>query len=120
MATQPRRVSRTEKIRFLTRDALSALFGVIRDRRDRAIFLVAYRHGLRASEVGLLLKTDLDLKRARILVHRVKGSRGGDHPLQPDEAKALKAYLRTRKHDSPALFPSRRGDPISRRTLDWL
>ena len=41
--------------------------------------------------------------------------------MQPDEAKALWAYLRRRPSPpSLVLFPSNRGDPIARRTLDWL
>ncbi len=91
-----------------------------RTKRNKAIFLVAYRHGLRASEVGLLRTSDLDFKKLRIMLHRLKGSYSGEHPLQQDEAKAIKAYLRERDHESPILFTSNRGDPISRRTLDWL
>ena len=85
------------------------------------MFLLAYRHGLRASEVGLLRAEDLDLKTLRLMVHRLKGSHSGAHPLQPDEAKAVRAWLRARPQPpSPVLFPSNRGDPIARRTLDWL
>lgn len=41
--------------------------------------------------------------------------------MQPDETKALRAYLRKRSSPpSPILFPSNRGAPIARRTLDWL
>jgi type 1 fimbriae regulatory protein FimB/type 1 fimbriae regulatory protein FimE len=54
------------------------------------------------------------------MVHRLKGSHSGAHPLQADEAKALRALLRERETPSPILFPSRRGNPIARRTLDWL
>jgi len=53
---------RIETIRFLTLDEVKRLFSVIGDKRDKAMFLVAYRHGLRASEVGLLQKNDIDLK----------------------------------------------------------
>ena len=118
--TNQRHRPRTETIKFLTFDETKRLFSVIKDRRDRALFLVGYRHGLRASEIGLLRTSDLDLKRLRIMVHRVKGSRSGEHLLQPDEAKAVRAYLRTRKKESPILFLSQRGDAIHRRTLDWL
>ena len=77
--------------------------------------------GLRASEVGLLRGDDLDLRALRLTVHRLKGSLSGTHPLQPDEAKAVRAWLRGREQPpSPILFPSNRGDPIARRTLDWL
>ena len=113
--------SESETIRFLTLDETVRLFRAIGPhRRDRALFLIAYRHGLRASEVGLLRVEDIDLKTLRIMVHRLKGSHSGMHPLQADEAKALRALLREREVPSPVLFLSRRGDPIARRTLDWL
>ncbi len=64
------------------------------------------------------------------MVHRLKGSQSGAHPLQPDEAKAVRAWQREREQPGvnpsgislalPVLFPSNRGDPIARRTLDWL
>ena len=118
----PPRSPRTETIRFLTLDELGRLLAATRGSvRDRALFLLAYRHGLRASEVGLLRGDDLDLRTLRLMVHRLKGSHSGTHPLQPDEAKALRAWLRAREQPpSPILFPSNRGDPIARRTLDWL
>jgi type 1 fimbriae regulatory protein FimB/type 1 fimbriae regulatory protein FimE len=120
MTAPSRSPSRTRTIRFLTPEELKTFLGVIRDKRDRAIFLVGYRHGLRASEMGLLRTSDLDLKGLRLMVHRLKGSHSGEHPLQPDEVRVLKAYLRARAAKSPVLFPSRRHTPISRRTLDWL
>ena len=93
---------------------------VIDSKRDYALFLLAYRHGLRASEVGLLRREDLDLKQYRIRIHRLKNSLAGLHPLQPDEVKALKAYLKQRQSTAPSLFLSRRNEPISRRMLDVL
>lgn len=107
---------RTETIKFLTLDETKRLFSRISDKRDKALFLTAYRHGLRASEVGLLRVEDLDLKRLKIMLHRLKGSLSGEHPLQPDEARALKA----RGTDSPVLFASARSLPISRQMLDVL
>jgi integrase len=114
------RNSKLETIKFLTLDELSRLLGVISDKRDKAIFLVAYRHGLRASEVGLLNVQDLDFQKQRIMIHRLKGSLSGIHPLQPDEARILKSYLKTRGSHSPTLFVSNRNLPISRKTLDVL
>ncbi len=73
------------------------------------MFLLACRHGLRASEVGLLRAEDLDLKTLRLMVHRLKGSHSGAHPLQPDEAKAVRAWLlwanRLTARDRHALTP---------------
>jgi len=109
-----------QKIHFLTQPELRALFRVITRKRDRALFLVAYRHGLRASEVGMLQIDDLNLAQQRLTIQRLKGSLAGIHPLRADEVTALKAYLRERKSHSPSLFLSQRGTPISRRQLDTL
>lgn len=114
------RARRTDTIKFLTQDETTRLMKAITDKRHRAIFLIAYRHGLRASEVGMLQKSDVNIKQMRIMIHRLKGSLSGEHPMQADEVKAIKAYLRTRDDESPILFTSKRGDPISRRGLDWL
>lgn len=107
-----------DKIHYLTQEELKRLLSVVTNRRDKAIILLAYRHGLRASEVGKLQRSDIDFIRQRIRIHRLKGSLSGEYVLAPETAKVLKAYLRTRKDNSPTLFPSRRGDPISRFTLD--
>ena len=93
---------------------------VIRSKRDKAIFLVAYRHGLRASEIGLLQRVDVDAKQGRIAIHRLKGSISGVYPMQPDVLKAIRSYLRTRADESPYLFVSNRSAPISRYMLHHL
>jgi integrase len=51
---QATRARRSETIKFLTLDETRQLFTAITDKRDKAIFLFAYQHGLRASEIGLL------------------------------------------------------------------
>jgi site-specific recombinase XerD len=107
-------------IHFLTQAELRAFFRVITRKRDRALFLIAYRHGLRASEVGLLHMDDLNFAQQRMTIHRVKRSLPGIYPLRADEVTALKAYLRERQSPSPTLFLSQRGTPISRRQLDTL
>ncbi len=104
-------------ITFLTQEEVQNLFSAIKTKRDRAIFAVAYRHGLRASEVGMLQLTDLDLKAARITINRVKGSMSGTYPLKPDTVKLLRSYIKSRKDTSPYLFISNRVLPIDRRTL---
>src|SRR5687767_14945254 len=112
------RARRSETIKFLTPSELQDLLGAIDDVRDRAIFLVAYRHGLRASEVGLPRLADVDLEGMRLTVHRLEGSHSGVHPPQPDELRALRAYLRTRGSASPYLFLTRVETPVRRRVLD--
>ena len=92
---------------------MKRVLAVIKNKPDRAMFLVAYRHGLRASEIGLLARRDLDLKRGRIIIQRVKGSHA-------DTVKLLRWYLESRRDDIPYVFTSKRGLPIDRRTLWWL
>ncbi len=111
---------RLPKIHVLTHAELRRLFSVITDLRDRAMFLVAYRHGLRASEVALLKTGDLDLDQPKITIRRLGGRTPADHDLQKDESVALRLYLESRNRDSVILFTGSGGRPISRRGLDWL
>jgi integrase len=61
-------------IQFLTQAELRAFFRVITRKRDRALFLIAYRHGLRASEVGLLHLDDLNFAQQRLTIQQVSVS----------------------------------------------
>jgi len=111
---------KTETIQYLTQAELRRLLSVIDSKRDKALFRLAYTYGLRASEVGLLMRDDVDFECLRIRICRVKGSISGEYPLRPEVAQDLKRYLRSRKDHSPILFPSRQGNPISRKTLHKL
>lgn len=113
--SRPRQPNRL--IHVLTQEELQRLFAVMTPKRDRALFRLAYRHGLRASEIGLLGRTDVDLHTGRLTVHRLKGSLSGIYPMQPDTQRLLTAYLRSRTDRSPYLFISNRQLPISRYTL---
>src|SRR6266568_6216187 len=116
--SSPRRDERV--INFLTQEELRQLFKMIHSKRDKAIFLMAYRHGLRASEIGLLQRADVDVKQGRVSIHRLKGSISGVYPMQPDVLKVIRSYLRTRGDESPYLFVSNRNVPISRFMLHHL
>ena len=122
LGTTPKRPVRwtAATINFLMQDEMRRLLDAIDSKRDYAMFLLAYRHGLRASEVGMLHTDDLDLKQYRLRIQRLKRSLAGVHTLRPDEVKALKAYLKERWSNAPALFLSRNHTPISRRRLDEL
>ena len=52
--------SNLKTIKYLTQEEVSRLFSKIQDKRDRAMFNVVYKYGLRASEVGLLKIDDVD------------------------------------------------------------
>ena len=90
------------------------LLAVITGKRDRTLFQLAYHHGLRASEVSLLQRDDIHAKQGRIYIPRVKGSIAKTYPMQPEDVRLVRVYLRTRADDSPYLFISTRGIPLER------
>jgi integrase len=49
--------------------------------RDLAMILIAFRHGMRASEVCGLEMKDVDLKNGEITIRRLKGSLKTTQPL---------------------------------------
>jgi site-specific recombinase XerD len=69
--------------------------------RDYLLGLMAYRHGLRVSELIRIRMDDMDLDSCRIFVRRAKGSMSTNHPMQGDEVRAVRAWLRERKHFLP-------------------
>lgn len=112
---------RYEGVKYLTQDELRRLLAVIKlkSKRDYAIFLLAYHHGLRASEVGMIKMSDINKDLWRIQVKRLKNSDSGEYVMLLPSIKAVKAWLRERP-DSPWLFPSQRRLPVSRFMLDVL
>ena len=90
--------------------------------RDWSMILIAYRHGLRASEVCGLKLSDVDLKDQTVRVARLKGSMLTTQPLVPhrgqpllDELAALRAWLKARPADgSDYLFTSQKGGRLDR------
>jgi site-specific recombinase XerD len=103
---------------YLEVDEVRRLLRVITSKRDRAVFLVTYRRGLRAHEPGLLKLSDF--QRDRLYVRRGKGSVSREYSLTPEEVHALRIYLRARGTAPGPLFLSRNHRPISRRRLDEL
>jgi integrase/recombinase XerD len=106
----------SQDVIFLSQDETRQLFSKICNKRDRALFPLAYHHGLRASEVSLLLREDFDRRRGRIYIHRLKGSISGIFPIEPSDVKRVQAYLNSRDDDSPYLFISNRRVPLERRS----
>jgi type 1 fimbriae regulatory protein FimE len=80
--------------------------------RDRTLFLVMYRHGLRVSEAISLRWEQVDLKAGLFSVHRLKQGVPSTHPLRGPELRALR-QLRREWPDSPYLFISERGGPMT-------
>jgi integrase len=90
-------------------------------KRNLAMILLAYRHGMRASEVCDLRLSDLDLKNGQITIRRLKGSLTttqplSDHPGQPllSEKRVLRSWLAERHDASDFVFTSQKGGKIHR------
>src|SRR6516162_5500538 len=62
--------------------------------RDATMILIAYRHGLRASEVCDLQWHQVELNAGRIHVRRSKRGTPSVHPIQGEELRALRRLQR--------------------------
>ena len=82
--------------RYLREEEVDRFFEVIKNLRDRAIFLLMLRCGLRVEEVAKLSLSDLDLRRSQMLVHG-KGAKERIVYISDDTYRALVKYLETRK-----------------------
>jgi integrase len=81
--------------------------------RDQTMILMAFRHGLRASEVCDLQWTQVDFEGANLAVTRAKHGTASTHPLTGKELRALRRLHRENEGQSPFLFLSERGSPMT-------
>src|SRR5215510_14519555 len=117
----PSIVNLTVKRRYLTEREVERLMDCARKHgryghRDATMILVAYRHGLRASEVCDLQWQQIELSEGRLHVHRVKNGIPSVHPIRGDEMRAAQATprlpdrrprirFRARRANQPHRFP---------------
>jgi integrase len=91
--------------------------------RDYAMLLLAFRHGLRVSELVNMKLSQVDLETGRTWIQRLKGSVSNYQPLAGDEIRALRAWLRARSLHACAgtdyLFLSERG-PLTRQAFNYI
>jgi len=93
-------------------------------KRNHAMILLAFKHGMRASEICDLRMSDVNLKTNEIIVHRMKGSLTNTQTLFNEtgnplmsELRVLKAWLAEREsweQESDYLFLSQKGGSMSR------
>jgi len=84
------------------------------------MILLAFRHGLRASELVDLRWEQIDLKGGILRVRRVKQGTPATHPLTGDELRALRRLEREQKSKSPFVFISERDTPFTVRGFQAL
>jgi type 1 fimbriae regulatory protein FimB len=115
--------TRTSMVHLEPAEVLSVLRAAkAKGTRQWAMIVVAYKHGMRASEVCNLRLNDLDMKNGSIVVERLKGSlcttqAVTEHRGEPllNELKALREWLRQRPDDgSDYLFTSQKGGRLDR------
>src|SRR6266566_4299411 len=87
--------------------------------RDATMILVAYRHGLRASEICDLRWEQVEFASATMHVSRVKSGKPSTHPIRGDELRALRK-LHREAPKSPFMFVSERGGPFTTDSFNWM
>jgi site-specific recombinase XerD len=111
---RPNRELRTRE--HLTTGEVDRLLGAAKGNRwghrDSTMILLAYRHGLRASELVDLRWDQFDFARAVLHVRRVKSGTPSTHPLTGREMRALRK-LQRQIPASPFVFVSERGAPFT-------
>jgi len=114
--TVPIRGKTTKPRDYLTKDEIKRLIVQAKlgrnGHRDATMITMAFRHGLRVSELVGLLWSDIDFTTGRIHLRRAKGSNDGVHVVQGDELRMLKKLQRD-SGNSHYMFISERGAPIS-------
>ena len=110
-AVRPREYLTAEEIKHLMKVARSRPGGY--GHRDATMILIAYRHGLRVSELVAMRWDMLDLKRGTFHVIRRKNGRPSVHLLRGDEIRALRRVQREQPAGSPYVFVSERKGPLT-------
>jgi len=83
--------------RHAKQSELDLLFAVITKKRDRAMFMLMLRCGLRVDEVANLSLDVIDYQHNQIIVRGGKGAKDRTTYISNDAADALAAYLQVRQ-----------------------
>jgi len=83
--------------KHLRDEQVAVLFNDISDARDRAMFMVMLRCGMRVEEVARLTADAIENRRRQLYVFNGKGSKDRVVYLSEDALSALEAYMQKRK-----------------------
>jgi integrase len=81
--------------------------------RDELMIAMAYRHGLRASELVDLRWEQVDFETGNLHVRRIKKGSPSTHPIRGEELRKLRRLKREQVPQSSFLFTSERGAPFT-------
>lgn len=84
--------------------------------RDATMILIAFRHGLRVTELVKMRREQFDPAEQTLYIKRLKGSKSGTHDLGRSEMSALKRLVKESKESGPHafLFQNERGGCLTR------
>jgi type 1 fimbriae regulatory protein FimB/type 1 fimbriae regulatory protein FimE len=88
--------------------------------RDALLIMMAFRHGLRVSELASLRWDQIDLNAGVLHVARRKNGSPSTHPLRRPELRALRSWKRQQDEAAPYVFTSMRGGPMTIRTIHYV
>lgn len=125
MSPPPKRPNAERRSReYLTPAEIDRLIAAARrlgrhGHRDATMILLAYRHGLRVSELISLRREQLELRQGLLHVRRRKNGMPSTHPLRGPELRALREVLRNTP-ETAYVFLSERGAPMTAATFHKL
>ena len=103
--------------RFLTAKEVQAMMQAARQgatgERDYCLILLAFRHGMRISELLDLHYHDLDLREGRVNVRRLKNGFSTIHPLRLMSARQSNAGVRSAPAGKRRPKPTRFLSPVA-------
>lgn len=117
MPTKPRNKDVRSR-EYLTEKEVNQLMTAARNvgrhgHRDATMILIAYRHGLRVSELVSLRWEQVNLAQGLLHVNRLKNGTASTHPIKGPELRALRRL----QHTSPYVFVTERKGPLTDSTV---
>lgn len=118
----------SNKIKYFTKEEAARFFKTIEfydnihSLRNLALFRIAYRCGLRASEIPIIRLEDYNMSKGELYCKRLKGSNNNTIRLDEKTKDILDLYIKETNITSNLefIFKSQKNSPISRYTLNYL